>query len=135
MDAIRVIRCLALLAASAGAITGCSSSDTAGTSTPTAPDAGHCVLDTCAAASANCGKIEDGCNGVLECGSCAAGETCGAGGPNICAVGACTKTTCAIEGKDCGQIADGCGELLDCGRCTAPQTCGGGTRPDPNVCG
>jgi hypothetical protein len=136
MNTTHVIRCLTTLSLLAGAATGCSSSDAPGASAPVVPDGGHCVLDTCAAASANCGKVEDGCNGVLECGSCTtAGQTCGAGGPNICGVGTCTKTTCAAEGKDCGQVADGCGDLLDCGKCTAPKTCGGGSLPDPNVCG
>ena len=131
-----VTRSLAALVLLTRSLVGCGSSDTppAGPKGAT-PDAGGCVKDTCAAASANCGKIEDNCNGILDCGTCKTGETCGAAGPNICGVGSCSKTTCAIEGKDCGQIADGCGDLLDCGTCTVPKTCGGGSRPDANVCG
>ena len=51
------------------------------------PDAGAvdaggtaCTPTTCAAQSATCGSISDGCTGTLSCGSCTAPETCGGGG-------------------------------------------------------
>ncbi len=48
------------------------------------PDA--CVVTvTCASEGANCGLLDDGCGGELDCGTCPGGQTCGGGGtPNRC---------------------------------------------------
>src|SRR5258705_13690709 len=94
-----------------------------------------CTPTTCAAQGKNCGKISDGCGGMLDCGNCmTAGETCGGGGTtNVC--GVCMKKTCTAN--NCGLVGDGCGGTLDCGfpcdgdagmlcyaeRCCTPKTC------------
>jgi hypothetical protein len=92
----------------------------------------RCAPTTCAAQSANCGTIGDGCGNALDCGTCSGLDTCGGGGvPNQCG---CTPTTCAAQGDaNCGSLPDGCGGTLDCGTCTPPLTCGGDGRP--NHCG
>jgi len=77
-----------------------------------------CVATTCAAEGAECGSIEDGCGGSLDCGSCTAPETCGGGGTaNVCGTGSCVPLTCEEAGATCGQVDDGCGGELDCGPC------------------
>ena len=89
---------------------------------------------TCVAAGAQCGTIQDGCGGVLDCGSCPAGQTCGGGGgPNVCGNGPCVPATTCAPGLDCGVVPDGCGGTIDCGTCSMGQTCGGGGMP--NRCG
>lgn len=90
-----------------------------------------CVPTSCGAEGTNCGVIEDGCGGTLDCGSCVEPQTCGGGGtPNVCG---CTPTTCEAQGKDCGSVDDGCGTSLECGTCVEPQICGG--TGVANVCG
>lgn len=85
----------------------------------------HCMLRTCAEADKNCGAIDDGCGGQLQCGNCFGFEICGGGSvDNICA---CTP---ACAGR-CGG-SDGCGGQCP-DSCIEPQTCGGGRFP--NVCG
>ena len=103
-------------------------------------DAG-CVPTTCAAQSANCGQVSDGCGGLTpSCGTCPTGETCGGSGiPSQCGAPNCAPRTCAQAGADCGQIADGCGGLtVSCGTCGGNQTCGGGGTPSrcgtPTAC-
>src|SRR5882724_4345778 len=48
---------------------------------------GTCTPRTCAATSAECGVVADGCGGLTaSCGTCPAGQTCGGGGvANKCA--------------------------------------------------
>jgi len=49
------------------------------------PNVCGCVPTTCAAQSASCGTIPDGCGGTLSCGTCTAPGTCGGDGtPNVC---------------------------------------------------
>lgn len=92
-----------------------------------------CTPRTCEQQNANCGRVADGCGGLLNCGSCTAPYTCGGGGvANQCG-NSCTRTTCGAQGANCGIVADGCGGTLDCGTCTQPAVCGGGGTP--NVCG
>ena len=101
-------------------------------------DGGSCQpLTTCAASQ--CGKIADGCGGVLDCGtaSCTGGTICGGGGvANQCGAPACVPLTACPPAMNCGSIADGCGGTVRCGPttcATAGQVCGGGG--SPNVCG
>ncbi len=109
-----------------------------GGGTLTQADGGACQPKTVCAAN-QCGKIADGCGGVLDCGTanCVGGQICGgAGVPNVCGAPACVKTpqATACAGKNCGSVADGCGGLWSCGAgCVAPQICGGAGVP--NVCG
>src|SRR6266498_3792515 len=87
-----------------------------------APDGG-CIARTCGELHAECGRVPDGCGGVLECGMCAVG-VCGGGGPNRCGNLPCTAKTCRDLGLECGPASDGCGKVLDCGNpCRAPNTC------------
>ncbi len=86
-----------------------------------------CAPRTCAAASASCGPLADGCGGILDCGSCPAGQTCGgAGVANQCGGPTCAPLTCSKLGYSCGLAGDGCGKTLDCGPCPTGETCGGG---------
>src|SRR5690348_7724671 len=93
-----------------------------------------CSPYRCDTLGVNCGQLENGCGGTLDCGTCPSGEVCGGDGtPNVCGHGACAPLTCAEAKSECGTLSDGCGALLDCGVCPDHQVCGGdGT---PNVCG
>lgn len=54
------------------------------------PDA--CLRRVCTNEGANCGAIDDGCGGTLECGTCSGLATCGGGGtPNVCAIPAADR--------------------------------------------
>jgi hypothetical protein len=151
------VRSLCIAAAVAAVAIACGSSDSstfvdpgagldeAGTTPPIgtfnpppeggAGDAGSsCVPTTCAAATANCGPIGDGCGGVLQCGtSCPVGETCGGGGvASTCGKPPCKAKTCTDLGVNCGAQGDGCGgTIASCGTCDAG-ICGGG---GPSKCG
>ncbi len=98
-------------------------------STDGVPDA--CIPLTCTPVGRQfCGRIGDGCGGVLECGDCANSLRCGAHGTdNVCppAPGSCTPLTCdaAGGGRYCGFIGDGCGGTQDCGGCPTGETCAG----------
>ncbi|MDP3154626.1 MAG: hypothetical protein Q8N23_18250 [Archangium sp.] len=84
-----------------------------------------CLPANCAALGFDCGQAEDGCGGVLECGSCGVGRTCGGGGRrNVCAPGVCTPASCAALNAECGRVSDGCAALLTCGSCSAGSSCG-----------
>jgi hypothetical protein len=89
-----------------------------------------CTPTTCGAQGKNCGKVDDGCGGSLDCGVCPGILVCGAQSPNVCG---CVPKTCTALGVNCGQQSDGCGGLIDCGTCTAPETCGGSGKA--SVCG
>ena len=94
------------------------------------------MMQACADALANhgieCGVIDDGCGGFIDCGSsaCKPGTACGAQGDP----GRCEPTEkpseCVALGKNCGVIKSECGGNVDCGKCQAPQVC------NPNgICG
>lgn len=90
-----------------------------------------CQPATCAELAADCGTVDDGCGGTLDCGGCQAPESCGgAGDENLCG---CAPTTCAALGAECGPVPDGCGGAIDCGGCEGEETCGGGG--ERNRCG
>jgi len=80
-----------------------------------------CVPVTCGADQ--CGTIDDGCGGTVDCGiDCSALGTNGAcdTATNTCE---CTPTTCGSDA--CGSFDDGCGGTLDCGTdCSALGTNG-----------
>jgi len=59
-----------------------------------------CLRPTCAAVGKNCGAIEDGCGGTLECGTCSGIDTCGGGGAaNICGQ-TCYRFAYLADGND-----------------------------------
>jgi len=62
-----------------------------------------------------CGKVLDGCGGVLNCGGCETG-VCGEGGPNQCGA-PCVKRTCDQTRGRCEDISDDCGGIISCGNC------------------
>jgi formylglycine-generating enzyme required for sulfatase activity/subtilisin-like proprotein convertase family protein len=79
-----------------------------------------CIPATCYVLGAACGTIDDGCGGVLSCGTCqSVGAVCL---DNQC----CQPKTCADLGKTCGTWDDQCGgTTASCGTCAANQTCSG----------
>ncbi|MBP8196416.1 MAG: hypothetical protein KAY55_04540, partial [Deltaproteobacteria bacterium] len=87
-------------------------------------DGGSTGEVTCATLNANCGLVEDGKGGTLDCGTCTAPQTCGGGGTFFqCggSSGCVPKTTaeaCAVVNANCGEAADGCGGTVSCGTCT-----------------
>jgi hypothetical protein len=100
--------------------------------TTSMPDAPTCTPRTCAADE--CGRFDDGCGDMVECG-CTAPEVCrGAGVPNQCAVptsecvGQTDEVLCANAALlECGSatVTDHCNveRTIDCGTCSAG-TCG-----------
>ncbi|HMI87789.1 MAG TPA: hypothetical protein VK550_27070, partial [Polyangiaceae bacterium] len=69
-----------------------------------------------------CGRIGNGCGGVLDCAQCASGEVCGSSGfPNICSFtsttdgGACTGIQCQIVSCDGGTKTTISGTVYDPG--------------------
>lgn len=84
---------------------------------------GVCKPLGCTALGATCGKIPDGCGGVLDCGLCGQGLYCGGAGPNICGSTPCKPTGCVGH---CGPTSDGCGNILECGACGDGGGGGGG---------
>jgi hypothetical protein len=63
----------------------------------------------------NCGQQDDGCGGVLECGTCDVLDTCS---ENVCV---CIPFPC--EANMCGMVPNGCGADQDCGGCDAGLNC------------
>ncbi|HEY8073502.1 MAG TPA: carboxypeptidase-like regulatory domain-containing protein, partial [Labilithrix sp.] len=154
------LRYVAVMASAAAIIFACGSSgDDSGFGNPTGDDAGGssggstsgfvtqdsgggsssssgCMPLTCADQKANCGKVSDGCGGLLDCSGgmpCPDGTTCGGdpSKPSQCGKPPCTGKTCLQLGVDCGGQNDGCGNLINCGTCESG-TCGGG---GPSKCG
>jgi hypothetical protein len=84
-----------------------------------------------------CGRVADGCGGLLDCGGCPDGQACGTGAHSHVCVSAdpsCRPLSCVFpSGRYCGPIGDGCGGAVDCGACPAGETCGGGAVA--GVCG
>jgi len=100
------------------------------------PDSGRpegCSPVACTDLAANCGVVDDGCGGTLDCGTCASPETCGGGGVEHVCGASCTPIRCEDGGQNCGLVPDGCGNFANCGSCNPPESCGGGGLE--NVCG
>lgn len=62
----------------------------------------------------HCGATEDGCGGLLDCGTCPTSETSEP----------CVPTATCVD-RNCGTDSDGCGGIVDCGTCPPGQICGG----------
>jgi hypothetical protein len=71
-----------------------------------------CTPKTCADLPGQCGTLDDGCDGVIDCGGCPMGQTCGGGGvPNQCG---CPPPQCPAA-ANCGTITNACGAAVTCG--------------------
>ncbi|MDP6945298.1 MAG: VCBS repeat-containing protein, partial [Myxococcota bacterium] len=80
-----------------------------------------------------CGMVDDGMGGMLDCGVCPGDEECLDG---VCVPLCVPAPSC--EGAICGNIDDGCGGTLFCGTCPAGKTCDQGVCVDacvPGTCG
>jgi hypothetical protein len=113
------------------------------------PKAQACA-DALAQHGIECGIIDDGCGGFIDCGNtmCAAGTACGAqGDPGRCEPVE-KPTECTALGKNCGTIPSECGGTVNCGTCPSGQVCNPngicgapctpltcGSAPTPPVCG
>lgn len=65
---------------------------------------GQCAPKTCATIGAQCGAVDDGCGGSLDCGECAGDLSCGGGGePNQC--GATCPRECP-QGFSCNTLGE-----------------------------
>ena len=69
----------------------------------------ECALVTCEDAEAQCGSLNDGCGGMLECGQCLDSEECGIETPNQCTNTSCESIDCEHANAECGAIDNGCG--------------------------
>ncbi len=86
-----------------------------------------CVPASCQELAIECGPVDDGCGGFLDCGGCGGRSQCA---NNECE---CHPLECGEPGLECGEADDGCGGQLACGdTCEQPEMCGATA---PNVCG
>ncbi len=95
-----------------------------------------CEPTTCDALGLDCSAVDDGCGGILSCGTCTPPLQCGGGGvANVCGTAPCIPDAeaCTRAGKNCDDFPDGCGGFVYCGECPPGQMCGGAA--PPNVCG
>lgn len=69
-----------------------------------------CTPRTCAGAGAQCGAVDDGCGGTLDCGMCGEGQSC--------EMNICSCPTDDAEPNDVQAIAKDLGELTDAPRTT-----------------
>ena len=83
-----------------------------------------------------CGLVDDGCGGTLDCGVCCTPATCQPGqcglvpddcGGTMDCNDCCFPATCEVG--QCGFFSDGCGGTLECSDCCTPATC------QPGECG
>lgn len=98
-------------------------------------------IPSCAAVEATCGKIGNGCGGLIDCdaetGGCDDGYLCGNDPtkPHTCAPYDACEPLSAEQActATCGEVGDGCGGTYNCETegfgCTGDDTCGGGGVP------
>lgn len=105
-------------------------------SCPIPPD---CQPRTCAAVGAACGQIDDGCGGLLACGTCSG--TTPVCADHVCVSDGANGTPCDHGGQcQSGFCTDGvCCASVECGQCQACNIAekAGTCQPKPNgaVCG
>jgi hypothetical protein len=101
-------------------------------------------IASCKSVGATCGKISNGCGGLIDCdketGGCAEGLECDRDGANKCGEPAtCEPISKADACEDrCGFVSNGCGVdvddgLIECPSCPSGEACGAGGVP--NQCG
>lgn len=88
-----------------------------------------CEPVTCEEAGVQCGEVDDGCGGTLDCGGCEGNATCGEVAPNMCnCAPESDETFCERLGKTCGRVTaeDNCGfeRTAVCGSCGPADECG-----------
>jgi hypothetical protein len=89
----------------------------------------ECVPHTCSDLQLQCGdSYDDGCGGVIDCGSCPFGSTCTDGGQCECT----PLVTCDNFPNQCGAIWDGC-KYIDCSCAAESVTCTA-TDYEPGYC-
>jgi hypothetical protein len=97
----------------------------AGCTTPKRTDPNNNMSCQPAACDGQCGMIDDGCGGELDCGKCQ--QPCSQSDDDLC----------TAEGAECGKLSatDACGmsrTVASCGTCFSGESCGGGGK---NRCG
>ena len=72
-----------------------------------------------------CGEIDDGCGGTLDCGECPDGLLCAKEGEeaHTCVTPPCGREACQAFEMECGKVLDGCNEFIECGPCPNGMTC------------
>jgi hypothetical protein len=90
-----------------------------------------CMPTSCEVQGATCGRIDDGCGDVLNCGACSAGRVCDP------ATHQCTDVATLCDMAECGATTDACNGVVGCGSCAAGQVCRAGHCEAclPRVCG
>ncbi len=80
-----------------------------------------CTPITCAAEGYTCGRLDDGCGGVITCGTCEDGTYCS---PDT---HQCEEPVELCLMRECGAAVDACGDPVLCGSsCDAGEVCKGG---------
>lgn len=76
----------------------------------------------CYVQGAQCGTIDDGMGGAIQCGACEANSACNS---NQCSPMDPTyiAQACAAAGASCGPIRDGQGNTISCGGCDTGESC------------
>ena len=97
----------------------------------TGPDSGggdgSCAKKvTCTSRGRGCGPIDNGCGGIIQCGSCPAGQTCGGGGkPSECGTAVRPDDAAPGAGSTAARPATAAA-AAQCGTAGDAGTCGGG---------
>ncbi|MBN1656407.1 MAG: hypothetical protein JXA30_21740 [Deltaproteobacteria bacterium] len=97
----------------------------------------QCIPTTCALQNAECGEIDDGCGGVLDCdrqiGGCSGKQSCGGGGEsNRC--GCSGEDCCRQEADSDGDGVEDCSEVGDHDAWTDPVVFNGMRVSTSDVC-
>jgi hypothetical protein len=92
-------------------------------------------IDSCKSVNVSCGKISNGCGGIIDCdeetGGCKDGLACNA--KNVCAEPTACEPIAKADACDgrCGVVSNGCGVevndgVIECPACPDGQACGAG---------
>ncbi len=78
---------------------------------------------TCASQGAQCGTIDDGQGGLLQCGTCSANSSCDSHNQCQDLAEEDILSNCQLKGAQCGFTRDEQGNTLNCGACQTGQSC------------